>query len=311
MASIAPYESHVAGQPAPRPGSAASDAICRPVLDPTCPSAARIYDCALGGKNHFSAGRRAVDMIRVVLPEVSQAAWANRRFHQRAAQWMARQGIGQFLDLGCGLPIAETTHEAVQQVNPAALVAYIDHDPMVIAHARALLNYSGATTAILADVRDPAALLAAVHLDGLIDLAYPAGVLCTAVLDHVADEDDPRGCLARLTSALAPGSYVALSHLTADRMPPDGVAAITAAYQDASEQVYPRSRAQVASLLDGLDLVQPYTGAPPQVCRIGLWGAENPAAATDDSPWWWAAVARRTGKPSGSTPGGAASPGGP
>jgi hypothetical protein len=162
MASIASDDSHMVDEPAPRPGPAASGAICPPVLDPTCPSTARIYDCALGGKDHFSADRRVVEMIRVVLPEVSQAAWANRRFHQRAAQWMARQGICQFLDLGCGLPIAETTHEAVQQINPAALVAYIDHDPMVIVHARALLTYSGATTAILADIRDPAALLAAV-----------------------------------------------------------------------------------------------------------------------------------------------------
>jgi trans-aconitate methyltransferase len=136
---------------------------------------------------------------------------------------MARQGIGQFIDLGCGLPAATSACAAVQKINPCAQVLYVDHDPVVIVHASALLT--GATTSVLlADVRDPDALLAAVRLDGLIDLTIPTGLLCTAALDHLPDRDDPWGCLAHMVSALAPGSYLALSHLTGDEMmpPPDG-----------------------------------------------------------------------------------------
>jgi hypothetical protein len=247
-----------------------------------------MYDYMLGGRDNYDVDRAAVEKIRAVLPEVGAAAWANRGFHQRAAKWMAQQGIVQFVDVGCGLPTMDNTHQVVQRVNPAARVAYIDHDPMVIAHARGLLTHDGRTSVIVADVRDPESVLTALHLDGLIEFAEPVGLLCTAVMHFVAAEDDPYGCVHRLVAALAPRSYLALSHVTADQMPPMAIAAGVAAYENATEQVHPRSRAEVKRLFDGLTILPPYLSAPPELCRIGLWGAEDPQVAADDSgqPWW-------------------------
>jgi hypothetical protein len=251
-----------------------------------------MYDCCLGGQDNTVADREAVGRIRAVVPELMLAAWANRGFHQRATIWMARRGIRQYLDIGCGLPTAASTHDAASKICPDARVAYIDRDPLVIRHAQSRLTSSGDTAVMLADLRDPAALLTAVHIDGLINLAEPAGLLCTAVLDHVPDDGDPHECLARLASALAPGSYIAISHLTADHRPAAAVAAIAGACAG-SRYLHPRSRAEVTRFLDDLDLIPPYKGADPGLFHVGLWGAEDPDAADDDSSqWWWAGVAR-------------------
>ncbi|MGH3156399.1 MAG: SAM-dependent methyltransferase, partial [Streptosporangiaceae bacterium] len=221
-------------------------------------------------------------------------AWANRGFHQRAALWMARRGITQLIDLGCGLPSTPSTYEAVQKVSPAARVLYVDHDPVVAARAHALLVSPGTTSAVLADVRDPESLLAVVHLDGLIELAAPAGLLCTAVLEHIPDRDDPWGCLARLVSGLAPGSYMALSHLTGDQMRPAGIAAIVLAYRGATDPVCPRSLEEITRFFGGLELIPPYEGAGGELCTVGVWGAEDPDLAEDESSRWrWAGLARR------------------
>jgi hypothetical protein len=162
----------------------------------------------------------------------------------------------------------------------------------VIAHAQSLLAGSGDTAVMLADLRDPVALLTALSLDGLIDLAQPCGLLCTAVLDHVAADSDPLECLARLLSALAPGSYLALWHLTGDFLPPRAVEALCGTCAG-SRYLYPRGREDVARFFAGLDMLPPYGGAEAALFRAGLWGAEDPEAADDDSShWWWAGVAR-------------------
>jgi hypothetical protein len=164
----------------------------------------------------------------------------------------------------------------------------------VIVHASALLT-GGTTSVLLADVRDPDALLAAIGLDGLIDLAIPTGLLCTAVLDHIPDRDDPWGCLTHLVAALAPGSYLALSHLTADEMSPAGIAAIIRAYGNATDHIYPRGLADITRFFTGLELVPPYDGADPELCKVGVWGAEDPVLADDaSSRWRWAGVGRTT-----------------
>ncbi len=255
-----------------------------------------MYDYALGGTYARPVDRAAVEKIRTVMPELAQTAWANRGFHQRAAIWMARRGISQFIDLGCGLPTTASTCQAVRRVTPRARVVYVDHDPAVVAHARPALASPAAASVILADVRDPVALLTALHLDGLIELAEPAGLLCTAVMEFIADESDPWGCLARLMSALAPGSYLALSHLTSDHVHPPAVQAIKGAFHRAPEQVHPRDRLEVAMFFEGLDVVPPYPGTAPGLCQIGLWGAEDPVLADDPSSrWWWAGLARWPG----------------
>lgn len=269
----------------------------RACRDVTRPNPARMYDAMLGGSANFAVDREAVAAIRTVVPGVDLAAWANRGFHQRAAIWMAREGIRQFLDVGCGLPTMSNTHDVAQRVSRLARVTYVDHDPVVVTHAQTLLEGRSDTSVVLGDVRDPDGLLACVRLDRLIDLGQPVGLLCTAVMHFVADTQDPWWCMARLLAALAPGSFLALSHVTGDQIAPRTLAAGMAAYRDAAEQVYPRTVAEVERFFAGLDLVPPYPGADPEICHIGVWGAEDPVAADDESSRvWWAGVARKPGR---------------
>lgn len=265
-----------------------------PYTDAYQPSVARMYDYCLGGKNHYAADRRAVERIRAVFPDLSDAAWANRGFHGRAAAWMSRQGIRQFVDVGCGLPTVRDTYTSTRELGSSPRVCYVDHDPLVIAHAHALLARAGVTSVLLADVRDPSSLLAGLHLDGLIDLAEPVGLLVTAVMHFVADEDDPWQCVARLLAALAPGSYLALSHASADQLPPLVAQTVTEAFAEASEQVFLRSRADIGRFFDGLELVTPYPEAEDGLVSVGLWGCEDPELAdSEGSRALYCAVGRR------------------
>jgi hypothetical protein len=263
-------------------------------VDPTVPSPARLYDYYLGGENNFQVDRDAAEKMRLLMPEMSDAAWANRGFHQRAARWMAAHGVRQFIDIGSGLPTRGNTHEAVQKVAPGARVVYVDNDPMVTAHARGLLAGDGSTTFIEADLRDPDGLLGHPELRGLIGFGEPAGLLMTSVVHFVADDDDPWGLVARYVAAVAPGSYLALSHSTVDKLPPRMVEAGLELYARASQRLYPRPRAEVERFFDGLELVPPYDGAEPVVGHVGLWGAEDPEAAdSDGSRVNYCGVARR------------------
>lgn len=263
-------------------------------VDPTVPSPARLYDYYLGGENNFQADRDAAEKMRVLMPELSDAAWANRGFHQRAGRWMAARGVRQFIDIGSGLPTKGNTHEAVQKAAPGARVVYVDNDPMVTLHARGLLAGDGSTAFIEADLRDPDGMLGRPELRGLIDFGEPAGLLMTSVVHFVADDQDPWGLVARYVAAVAPGSYLALSHSTMDNLPPRMVQAGLELYARASQPLYPRTRAEVERFFARLQLVAPYDGAEPAVCHVGLWGAEDPEAAdSDGSRVLYCGVARR------------------
>jgi hypothetical protein len=266
-----------------------------PGIDPTTPSPARLYDYYLGGSANFAADRQAAETIRARMPELADAAWANRGFHQRAALWLARScGIRQFIDIGSGLPTQNNTHQAVQKAALDAHVVYVDHDPLVRVHADALLTGEGTTKIITADLRDPDGVLNDPQMRELIDFGQPVGLLMTAVLHFVADGSNPRGLVARYMAELAPGSYLALTHITADQKPPAAVRAIVDIYSGATEQIYMRSRAEVEQFFSGLELVPPYQGAPAAVTYVGEWGAEDPALAdSDGSRWCYGAVARR------------------
>ena len=253
-----------------------------PGVDPATPSPARLYDYFLGGTNYFAVDKTLADRLQADLPDIVDGIWANRGFHGRAAVWMAQQGISQFIDIGSGLPTQNNTHEAVQKVMPSATVAYVDIDPMVAAHSSALLAADGTTTVLTADVRDPDALLGHRKLRALIDLNQPVGVLLTAVLHFVADESDPWGLVARYMATVAPGSFLALSHGTYDKMPPNMVRAGTEHYESAAERLYVRSKAEIARFFDGLELVPPYEGAEPALTYVGLWGAEDVEAADSE-----------------------------
>jgi hypothetical protein len=265
-----------------------------PGVDPAMPSPARLYDYYLGGTDNFPADRDAAEKIRARMPELADAAWANRGFHQRAALWLAgSRGIRQFMDIGSGLPAQNNTHQAGQKAAPEARVVYADHDPLVGAYAGALLTGDGSTRFVPADLRDPDSVLNHPQTRELIDFGQPVGLLVTAVLHFVADGSDPRGLLARYVAALAPGSYLALSHATADQKPPAAVRTLLDVYARATEQLYLRTRAEVEGFFDGLELVPPYQGAAAAVTYVGEWGAEDPELAdSDGSRLSYAGVAR-------------------
>ncbi len=266
-----------------------------PGVDPAVPSPARLYDYYLGGTINYPADQQAAERLRHDLPEISDMAWANRGFHQRAAKWLAAErGISQFLDLGSGLPTQGNTHQVVRGVAADARVVYVDNDPMVRAYAQDLLTDSRLTTFVFADLRDPDQVLGNRQLQALIDFTQPVGLLMTAVLHFVADSADPWGLVARYTQALAPGSYLALSHVTADNVPDRGVQTGLSVYQQATENIYLRPRAEVERFFTGLDLVPPWPAEPPRLVFMGEWGAEDPGLAdSDGSRWGYAGVARR------------------
>jgi hypothetical protein len=183
----------------------------RPGIDTTVPNVAREYDYWLGGKDHFAADREAADRIAHAVPAIPRLARQNRDFLQRAVRYCADQGITQFLDIGSGLPTNQNVHEVAQSANPAARVVYVDIDPVVVSHAKALLSGSQ-TAAVLADVCHPGDILAAPEVRRLIDFSRPVAMLVVSVLHSISDEADPAGCVATLREALAPGSYLVISH---------------------------------------------------------------------------------------------------
>ncbi|MFC1402161.1 MULTISPECIES: SAM-dependent methyltransferase [Streptacidiphilus] len=193
-----------------------------PVIDTGVAHPARMYDYYLGGKDNFPADREAAERILAVGPQTRVFAQANRAFLGRAVRFLAEQGIDQFLDIGTGIPAAGNTHEVAQSVNPAARVAYVDNDPIVLAHARALMagHGLGATTVVQADLRDPAAILADPAVRAAIDFDRPVALMLVAVLHFVTEAEDPDAVTALLRDALPSGSYLVLSHATGDFVPP-------------------------------------------------------------------------------------------
>jgi hypothetical protein len=272
----------------------AADPPVPPGVDPSVPSPARIYDYMLGGSYNFRADREVADRAMAAVPELRDIVLANRGFHGRAARWIADQAVNQFIDVGSGLPTVRNTHETVRRINPGARVAYVDIDPMVAAYSGELLTDPDRTRVIVADARDPDGVLGHPDMRDLIDFAEPVGFLITGVLHFVSDESDPWRIMSRYVSALAPGSYLALSHATADKTPPQSVQAGREEYANASQQMHFRSKAEVARFFDGLELVAPYTDAGPGLAYLGEWGAEDRLLAdSEGSRWGYCGVARR------------------
>ena len=243
------------------------------------PSPARLYDYFLGGKDNFAADRAAAEQIRRAFPALSEAAWANRRFHGRAAKWIVNRDIRQFIDVGAGLPTMENTHQVVEQVAADTRVVYVDNDRQVVSHARALLVGGPNVRAIEGDVREPEAILKHRELLTLIDLSEPVGLLITAVMHFISDADDPWQLVARLMGALAPGSYLALSHGTADGIPTRAVQVGTEVYEHATEKLHPRSRADVARFFHGLAPMPNYPQGSPGVVHADAWGIPDDSNA--------------------------------
>ena len=239
------------GKDAMEPGFTASE------IDTSKPHPARMYDAYLGGKDNYAADREAVRQILRAFPEVRAMARANRAFMQRAVRFLAGEaGIRQFIDIGTGIPSAGNVHEVAGQVAPGARVVYVDNDPIVHVHANALLTGSGTTSIVLADLRDPETILAHPKLRGLIDFTQPVALLLVAILHFIKDEENPAGIVATLRDAL-PGSYLALSHGTADFHPPGITDEAAATYERATAPLVLRTSAQVSAFFDGFEMVKP------------------------------------------------------
>jgi O-methyltransferase involved in polyketide biosynthesis len=261
-----------------------------PEFDVTKPNVARMYDVMLGGKDNYAVDRAAVEQLTAQVPGAPEMARSNRAFHQRAAMWMAQRGIRQFIDLGAGLPTRDNTHEVVKRVNPGCLVAYVDNDPIVLSHARALLSRDDDGVVVIgADVRDPESILGHDAVWDLIDFDAPCGVLMTGLWHFIADEADPQGLMARYAGAVAPGSCFALAQATADGRGAQEVQGAVEGYSGTRQGLHMRSRAQFTAMLAGLEIVPPGVVAPHE------WPDPDAPATSPAVRWGYAAMAVKQG----------------
>jgi hypothetical protein len=243
------------------------DAKPSPGIDPTTPSIARVYDYALGGKDNYEADREILKRVLAIDPHLLTLAREHRAWSRRVIKWLAGHraesggaGIDQFLDCGSGLPTMDNTHEVAQQANPDAKVVYVDNDPAVIVHGRALLEANDNTCFLDADLTRPAELLGDPRVAAFIDLDRPAGLIQCATIHHIDKLADQQAVMTGYIDRLAPGSYIALTHV---HDPADGsevsrlAQATEAAYRSTNATTHWRPRTEIETLFNGLEMVEP------------------------------------------------------
>ena len=258
-----------------------------PPFDTSVAHVARVYNYWLGGKDNFAADRAAAEQSIKAFPNIVLSARANRAFLARAVRFLAQQaGIRQFLDIGTGIPSANNTHEVAQAAAPQSRVVYVDNDPVVLNHARALLasDPAGATDYIDADLRNPQQILERAAL--LLDFSQPVAVMLMAILQHLDDADDPYRVVATLLDTLPEGSYLALSHPAKDIDAAAMAKMAESLNQMMAEKVTFRDRSAVARFFDGLDLVEP------GLVQASKWRPVSEAEAASPAALW-AGVARK------------------
>ncbi|HEX9352409.1 MAG TPA: SAM-dependent methyltransferase [Streptosporangiaceae bacterium] len=277
--------------PASQDERSAGAAAAQPVFDTSVANPARIWDYWLGGKDHFEADRDAAEKVIEVLPTMPLLARLARRQLTDTVRLLAgRHGIRQFLDIGTGLPTADNTHEIAQRTAPEARIVYVDNDPVVISHARALLTSSpeGATDYLQADLRDTAAVLTGAART--LDFGQPVAVLLMGVLHFIPDEDGPYRIVARLMDATAPGSYLVIGHGASD-IQPDAVPEMMRRYNErSSASLTLRTRDQVVRFFDGLELV-----GPGLVPLSQWWPADEVDAGAASGVIGYSGMARKNG----------------
>jgi hypothetical protein len=270
----------VASEIAPQPGDA-------PAFDTSVAHVARVYNYWLGGKDNFAADRAAAQQAMAAFPDIVHSARANRAFLRRAVTYLAgTAGIRQFLDIGTGIPSANNTHEVAQSVAPDCRIVYVDNDPVVLAHARALLTSTpeGATDYIDADLRNADQILA--KAAETLDFTKPVAVMLMAILQHLGDDPDPYAVVARLMAAVPSGSYLALSHPAKDIHAAEMAEMANRLNQTMAEKVTFRSQSEVAPFFTGLELIEP------GMTNVPDWRPETAAEASSPAALW-AGVARK------------------
>ncbi|MGE5292353.1 MAG: SAM-dependent methyltransferase [Micromonosporaceae bacterium] len=268
------------------PGAEADRAL--PNVDTSVPHIARIYDYWLGGKNNFAADREAAERALAAMPGIMPSVRANRAFLTRAVTYLAAEaGIRQFLDIGTGIPSANNTHEVAQKIAPGSRIVYVDNDPIVLAHARALLTSTqgGATAYIDADLRDPGKILRAAART--LDLTKPVAIMLVAILHCIPDDDDPLGIVARLLDGVRSGSYLVITHPVKDTDTGPLAQAAARMNEVMPQKVTPRTTAEVTRFFDGLELV------PPGVVQSPLWRNRPGIKITYHDPMWGGVARKR------------------
>ena len=258
-------------------------------VDVSAAHSARVYDYWLGGKDNFAADRALGDKLTEAIPTLPKMALASRAFMGRAARYIVRElGITQFLDIGTGIPTSPNLHEVAQAVVPASRVVYVDNNPIVLAHARALMGShpEGRTAFIQADLRDPHSILADPQLAGTLDLGRPVALTMIAILMYLRDQDGPQGIVRTLLDALPAGSCLAITHPTTD-FDPDAVGMAVATATAAEFTMVPRSQYEVAAFFAGLELM------PPGIVPMAAWRPDEQPPPHPHSVYSWAAIGRK------------------
>lgn len=246
-----------------------------PGVDPERPSAARMWDYLLGGAHNFAADRAVAEQAVAYMPQLPELARQVRAFIHRAVTFLSEAGIDQFIDIGSGIPTRGNVHEKAQQLNPAAKVVYVDHDPVAVAHAQAILTGNDRATAVLGDLRDPGAVLAQPALRSLLDWDRPIGLLLVGVLHFVFDEYDPRGIVATLRDALPSGSYLVVQHATTDEQPENALEMLRYFNASSPEPMQWRTRDEIAELFAGFTIIEP------GIVYLSQWRPEDPDVEPD------------------------------
>jgi len=251
---------------------------------PDIPSAARVYNYLLGGKDNYPADREVAQSMIAKLPNVQIAVRWNRAFLRRVVQFLVDEaGIRQIIDIGAGLPSEGNTHEVALDVAPGTNVVYVDHDPVVLAHGRNMLHQVEHTAIINRDLFEPEEILSDPGLTELIDFTKPVAIMLLSMLHFVPDEADPAGIIARLLKPFPSGSHVAISHGSAD-----AAATVEDDFSNATEQAAVRSAAAIRALVDGLELV------PPGLVWLPEWRPEPGSEVPDvTQAYYYAIVARK------------------
>ena len=254
----------------------AEDPVTPPRVNTAVPSPARVWNYLIGGKDHFAADREVGDVSMQAMPTLPVIARYVRRFQADAVDRLLQRGVRQFLDIGTGLPAAGSVHEVAQRSAPESRVVYVDNDPMVLAHARALLTSSpqGACDYIDADLREPGKILA--RASQTLDLSRPVAVLMLAVLHFIPDADDPWGIVARLLDGITGDAYLVICHAASDLNPSEIREAARRNNDRSPVPLGPRSRPQIARFFSGTQMV------PPGLVTLGSWWPDRSDDGTGD-----------------------------
>ncbi|MEU7313050.1 SAM-dependent methyltransferase [Streptomyces sp. NPDC007083] len=246
-------------------------------IDTTRPHPARMYDYYLGGKDNYEADRDAADRILTALPDVGVTARSNRDFMHRAVRTVVDSGVRQIIDIGTGIPTSPNTHDVARRMDPGVRVAYVDNDPIVAAYAGAKLTNSGNAGFVLADIRDPAAILDHPVTQDLIDFDEPVALVLLAVLHFVTDAEDAVGIVRSLTERLPAGSHLILSHGTADFNQSDGFGKVTKVYnEESTSSAQWRSGPEISAFFEGFELLEP------GLVQLPLWRPDGPVPSGAD-----------------------------